>query len=259
MDGQLLGSCSKERRFSVATLIPGQGEWAESTSSILTRLRRSPLPDRGFQLWMPGWTWLQGGGGNSLSLPPSPSPHPSSFLLPLPALCLPPSFSSEAVESPRSSELRAPCSQSRLELNCASGGSCNPGPGAASPGLSPGRRGQPPRPWFGTEPRRGAGEPESRAGGPAQRPGESGSRTAEGRETAASRGQRAECRERPGSAEGAARPEPSSPPGTAAGGGARTQGGHESGATPQPTAGGVPPPSPAAPALRAGQLRRGGM
>ena len=87
---------------------------------------------------MPGWTWLQGGGGNSLSLPPSPSPHPSSFLLPLPALCLPPSFSSEAVESPRSSELRAPSSQSRLELNCASGGSWNPGPGAASPGLSPG-------------------------------------------------------------------------------------------------------------------------
>lgn len=123
-----------------------------------------PIPNRGFQLWMPGWTWLQGGGGNSLSLPPSPSPHPSSFLLPLPALCLPPSFSSEAVESPRSTELRAPCSRSRLELNCASGGSWSPGPGAASPGLSPGCSGRPPRPWFGTEPRRGAGEPGGRAG-----------------------------------------------------------------------------------------------
>lgn len=130
------------------------------------------------------------------SLPSPSSPPPP----PLPAL--PPSFSSEAVESPRSGERRAPSSQSWFRTEPRKCASWKPGPGAASPGLSPERSGPAPRPDSG--PSRGA-EPESRAGGPAQRPGEAGSRTAGGRETAAGRGQRAECTERPCSEQGAAR------------------------------------------------------
>nr|XP_036871073.1 collagen alpha-1(I) chain-like [Manis javanica] len=108
----------------------------------------------------------------------------------------------QAVESPRSGERRAPSSQSWFRTEPRKCASWKPGPGAASPGLSPERSGPAPRPDSG--PSRGA-EPESRAGGPAQRPGEAGSRTAGGRETAAGRGQRAECTERPCSEQGAAR------------------------------------------------------
>lgn len=176
---------------------------AESTSffySLYThpspplRSLSSSLSTRGFQLLMAGWTWLQGGGGNSLSLPPSPSPHPPSLLLLLPALCLPPSFSSEAVESPRSREPRAPGSQSRLGTEVCECGSWHP-PRSGGPGLRPRAavsRGGPVRdPAGARRAKRRAGAASGRIRG----------RTAEGRETAAAegRGQRAEGGERPGS------------------------------------------------------------
>lgn len=158
----------------------------------------SPLSTRGFQLLMPGWTWLQGGGGDSLSLPPPPSPHPSSLLLPLPALCLPPSFSSAAVESPRSREPRKPGSQTWLGTEVYECGSWHPSL-IGGPGLRLGAAvssGGPVRDRAGA---RGPSRRARRRAGAAS--GRVRGRTAEGRETAAAegRGRRAEGGERPGS------------------------------------------------------------
>lgn len=88
-DRRLPGSCSKSGGLSVATLVPGQREWVESplsstpcTPSLHLHPRQRPgtsapcSSNRGFQLPMPGRTWLRGGGGNSPSVPPSPPPSP---------------------------------------------------------------------------------------------------------------------------------------------------------------------------------------
>lgn len=85
-----LGLASRSEDSRLATLIPEQWEGVEPTSSLLAHPRRPPLSDRGFQLWMPGWTWLQGGGGNSV--PPSFSISPPFLLPPPPARSLSPSL-----------------------------------------------------------------------------------------------------------------------------------------------------------------------
>lgn len=143
---------------------------------------------------MPGWTWLQGGGGgNSPSLPPSASPHPSSLLLLLPLLARSPSLFLLR------GWLRSGLAGS--QLNCAfECGSCQPARGEGEPGSAIGApqsslRGRALGAIRASErgSERGA-EPRAPGAGTGARPAAaSGQRPAPG--------QRAECRERPGSAE----------------------------------------------------------
>ena len=115
LDRQLLGSCSKERRS------PGMTSYLGSESERNPPLPFSPslhppppacaaqepslFPGQQRFPAVAAWRDLAAGRRRELSVPPSSSISPPFLhLQPQPALGLPPSFSSEAVESARSSK-----------------------------------------------------------------------------------------------------------------------------------------------------------